>query len=183
MYFPFGGEPKGGKDIAAFYEMLGKCVRLAFSPLFVVVPDRPYDAETTKAMAKEHAPAMRTLGYAGPLALAVQDGMTEQDTEEFDAVFVAGSTDWKWNTAERWANWCRATGKWCHIARVNTIRRVRQCVDMGAHSADGTGIFRGDRNQLAGVLEALSEGHLFLDRPSPETLLEAWREKYEGASR
>jgi len=182
LYFPPDQEPKGREAIAAFYEMLGRCVRLGYEPIFVVTPDRPYDAERTRAMAAEHVPVIRGVGYAGPLAIAVQDGMELDDADGFDAIFVGGSTDWKWGTAEKWAAHANQTGRWCHIARVNTIHRVRQCVDMGAHSADGTGIFRGNKTQLAGVLEAVAERHLFFDRPSEQTLLDEWRSRYEGVA-
>ena len=152
---------KGMKALPPFYAMLRRSLECTNQPIFVVSPDKPYDGEATRILSAKHRRHIREAGYGGRIAIAVQDGMTPDDLDGYDAVFVAGSTDWKWSTAEEWISEAHARGMWGHVARVNTIRRVRQCVDMHADSADGTGIWRGDRKQLAGVLDALSERHLF----------------------
>jgi len=161
LYHPPDSPPKGMKALPPFYRMLDKCLAGGFSPLFVVAPDVPYNGDATRALSRKHARHIREHGYTGRIALAVQDGMTPDDLDGFDAVFVAGSTEWKWRTAPEWCDEAHARGLWAHVARVNTIRRVRLCVDMHADSADGTGIWRGDRAQLGGVLRALVEPHLF----------------------
>lgn len=163
LFHTFGHPPKGMKALPPFYAMLRRDVGDANQPMFVVAPDVPYDGAATRLLSAKHRRHIRENGYAGRIALAVQDGMTPDDLDGYDAVFVAGSTEWKWDTAEVWVREAHDRGMWAHVARVNTIRRVRQCVDMHADSADGTGIWRGDRKQLAGVLEALAERHLFLE--------------------
>lgn len=164
MYFPPTSEPKGDKELSLFYEVLCKYLRYDFNPMFVVVPDRPYDAAKTRSMAREHASTIRSVGYSGPLALAVQDGMTPDDADEYDVIFVGGSTDWKWGTISSWGEYSKATNKWLHVARVNTKRRIQDAAMAGADSCDGTGIFRGDQAQLTGVLSALEPFKLKEDK-------------------
>ena len=161
LYHAPNERPKGMSALPPFYAMLSRAVASVNQPIFVVAPDKPYDGSATRVLSAKHRRHIRERGYGGRIALAVQDGMTPDDLDGYGAVFVAGSTDWKWATAAEWVAEAHARGMWAHVARVNTIRRVRQCVDMHADSADGTGIWRGDRKQLAGVLEALAERHLF----------------------
>lgn len=44
-----------------------------------------------------------------------------------------------------------------HIERINTYRWHRVCADAGAESVDGTGWFRGDKEQLEGLRRFLAE--------------------------
>ena len=78
--------------------------------------------------------------------IAVQDGMTPADVRDElgddVGIFVGGSTDWKWDTVETWADLARARRAYCHVGRVNTCRRIRQCVRAGVHSFDGTSVTR-----------------------------------------
>lgn len=148
------------KALPSFYAMVRRCQQEGALPLFVVVPDVPYNGERSRVLSAKHRHVLR-YETDSPLAVAVQDGMTPDDLDGYDAVFVAGSTEWKWSTAAMWCQEAKARGMWAHVARVNTIRRVRYCIDIEADSADGTGIWRGDRKQLGGVLQALTEGRLF----------------------
>lgn len=150
------------KALPPFYAMVRRTVAEGWEPLFVTVPDVPYDGAASRLFSAKHRRHLRDEFPPMRLAVAVQDGMTPDDLDGYDAVFVAGSTEWKWATAAGWCAEAHARGMWAHVARVNTRRRIRQCVDMGADSADGTGIWRGDRQQLRGVMESLTEGHLFI---------------------
>ena len=97
-----GHPPKGMKALPPFYAMLRRCLNEGLSPMFVVVPDVPYDGNATRILSAKHRRHLRENGYSGPRALAVQDGMTPDDLDGYEAVFVAGSTDWKWRTARGW---------------------------------------------------------------------------------
>lgn len=146
------------------YELLCKIDRLGWpAPFWYVVPDVPYDGEASRAVTAEHAPIMRRLFPALKQAIAVQDGMELADAEGFDVVFVAGSTEWKELTLPMWAEWSRREGKLCHVARVNTARRIRMCQDAGVDSVDGTAIARGHRKSMSAVLRAMSQGVIFTD--------------------
>lgn len=125
---------------------------LKHEPRWVVVPDVVSDREATLARWQEWAPRLREFGW--PLAFAVQDGMTQADVPaDAEVIFVGGSTDWKWLTA--W-DWCRNNER-VHIGRVNGYRLLWHCHDAGAESCDGTGWFRGDQEQLAGLERYLEE--------------------------
>jgi hypothetical protein len=159
--------PKGMKLFPPFYEMVKRCIRESLDPLFIVAPDVPYHGDRTRELSRKHRRHLREYGWQGRIAIAVQDGMGPDDLDGYQAVFVGGSTEWKWRTAEMWCSEARARGMWSHVARVNTRGRIRHCIDIGADSADGTGIWRGDRAQLSGVLQALCEGHLFIKKSDP----------------
>lgn len=134
-------------------------------PLWVVVPDVVTDKEATKARWLEWAPRLRRYGW--PLAFAVQDGMHEHDVPpDADVVFVGGSTKWKWTTANLWGYLFPRV----HVGRVNSYRLLWRAFEAGAESCDGTGWFRGDRRQLAGLEQFLvewSKGH----RRHPQAVL------------
>ena len=121
-------------------------------PRFVVVPDWPTDRERTLRRWAAHAPRVQRYGL--PLAFAVQDGMTPADVPpEAEVVFVGGSTEWKWRTVP---TWCAAFPR-VHVGRVNSYSALRTAAEAGAESCDGTGWFRGDQRQLAGLLTFLRE--------------------------
>lgn len=52
--------------------------------------------------------------------------------------------------------WCAAFPH-VHIGRVNTLRWLRVAAKHGAKSVDGTGWFRGDKNQRDGLRHFLAE--------------------------
>ncbi len=79
-----------------------------------------------------------------PLLLAVQDGMGLKDIEhlDIDGIFIGGTTSWKLKTMQAWSAWCLNRGLWCHVGRVNTRRRIRQCAMSKVTSFDGTSASR-----------------------------------------
>jgi hypothetical protein len=138
-------------DEAAYWDMLTKASR-GKHPAWILVPDVPFDREGTLREWEKWAPKLRSYGW--PLAFAVQDGMTQTDVPaDADVVFVGGTTEWKWKTI--WG-WCKAN-KRVHVGRVNGYRGLWHCHDAGAESCDGTGWFRGDQEQLAGLEQYLEE--------------------------
>lgn len=113
--------------------------RLSIYPgcLWVVAPDVVGDHVKTAALFEEWAPQIRELGYR--VAWVAQDGSSTRDIPECDAVFIGGSTAWKLSiTVERIALEAKARGKWLHVGRVNTIRRMAFAVTLDADSIDGT---------------------------------------------
>lgn len=146
------GAWQGGKEWneEPFYRYLD-----AFSmwkPMWAVVPDAVGDRETTLERWGTHAPTVAAYGV--PLAFAVQDGMTPDDVpSNADVVFVGGTTSWKWRNLKTWTdNFPRV-----HVGRVNTYRLLWMAHNAGAESCDGTGWFRGDAKQLAGLVRYLEE--------------------------
>ena len=138
-------------DDAGFLDTAQKM--LARQPAeWIVVPDVVASAFQTLEWWDEWAPRLRDFGI--PLAMAVQDGMRPEDVrrKKPDVVFVGGSFRWKWRTV--W-EWCQNFPR-VHVGRVNTERFLWNAHRCGAESVDGTGWFRGDQVQLAGLHRYLS---------------------------
>lgn len=127
-----------GFDAQRFRRFLG---RITLQPrcLFVVCPDVVADARATLARFGEWVLEVRASGQ--PVAFVGQDGAEDMDLpwNDFDAWFVGGSTRWKLSQAS--AGLCAEAkwlGKWVHMGRVNSLRRMQAAFDMGADSIDGT---------------------------------------------
>jgi len=131
-------------------------------PMWAVVPDSVGDRDETLRLWDKHASTVAAFGV--PLAFAVQDGMTPSDVPtETSVVFIGGTTSWKWRNLTKWTdNFPRV-----HVGRVNTYRLLWMAHEAGAESCDGTGWFRGDKQQLAGLTKYLSESKPNHLRPDP----------------
>lgn len=106
---------------------------------FIVAPDVPFDAHGTLARFDDMAPKIRAAGF--PVALAAQNGQENLPVpwDQLDCLFLAGDTEWKIGShARRLAAEARDRGKWVHMGRVNSLRRLRIAEAFGCHSADGT---------------------------------------------
>lgn len=116
--------------------------------LFAVVPDVVGDHEATVERWALYADTVRGLGFRP--AFVLQDGCTPDEIPaDTDCVFVGGSTDWKLSPASvACMRAAKARGCWVHVGRVNSLRRLRWCADLGVvDSVDGTFLaFGPDRN-------------------------------------
>ena len=107
--------------------------------LFATAPDIVGNAKETWARSKDVLPEIRALGY--PAALVAQDGIEDEpiDWAAFDCLFIGGSTEWKLSTNTHWL--CREAikqGKWVHMGRCNSMRRMLHARFNGCNSCDGT---------------------------------------------
>jgi len=125
-------------------------------PAWVVVPDVPGNRIETLKQFSTWAPKIERKGFK--LAMAVQDGMKPSDVPRDVVAFVGGTTEWKWKEFERFCDNCKST----HVARVNGYDGLVRCRAAGADSVDGTGWFRGDQNQLKGLIRFLKEQEPFI---------------------
>jgi len=123
-------------------------------PSWMVVPDVVADRQKTIESWDRWADHLNEQYPRTPLAMAVQDGMTTDDVlPNVDVIFVGGTTEWKWRNLHLWTdNFPRV-----HVARVNTERLLWMAHEAGAESCDGTGWFRGDEQQLAGLHRYLEQ--------------------------
>lgn len=106
--------------------------------LFATAPDVVGDGAATLRRSRKMLPLIRAVGYRA--ALVAQDGMErlELPWAEFDALFVGGTTEWKLSAAsEELMREARRQGKYVHIGRVNSLRRLRWAQAF-ADSVDGT---------------------------------------------
>lgn len=125
-------------DEKAWWHMIFAADKKHHKPLWILCPDVVANREAT--IEKWHGNYAELKMFGWPIAFAVQDGMTVEDVpKEADVVFVGGTTDWKWRTLPVWA---RAFNR-VHVGRVNELRRLWTCEDLGVESVDGSGWFRG----------------------------------------
>lgn len=121
--------------------------------VFATAPDVVGDAAATLDRSGPWLPRIRAAGF--PAALVAQDGLEDLAVPwgEFDALFVGGSTAWKLGPgARRLVAAARDRGKWVHMGRVNSERRMRYAQHIGCQSADGTYLAFGPDVNLPAVL-------------------------------
>jgi hypothetical protein len=125
---------------------------------FAVAPDVVADAAATIARSRPLLPVIRAAGY--PPAYVAQDGQENLPIPwpDFDALFIGGSTGWKLGAAARdIAADARRRGKWLHMGRVNSGRRMRYARYIGCDSVDGTYLTFGPDTNLPTLLAWLRE--------------------------
>lgn len=122
-------------------------------PIFVTLPDVVGDAMRTKELFDNFRWSTQDV----PRALVLQDGIRNVpiDWHMLDAVFIGGSDLFKISDeAFSAAKAAKMLGKWVHVGRVNTPKRVREW-SLLADSIDGSGISRYD-HMLENVLDAIA---------------------------
>lgn len=136
-----------GLEPVAWLRFLAKLVESGSRPVFVACPDVVADAEETRRRFDVWAPVLRSLGL--PVAYVLQDGLERWNWRlffpwyEIDAVFVGGSTQFKEGEhAAALITEAKRHGKWVHVGRCSTERRIRRFVELGADSIDGAEVAR-----------------------------------------
>lgn len=128
-----------GLDPDAYYTMLDRLTGVP-NCLFVSVPDIVADPIGTIRGWVRWSEGVRRRGL--PIAFVAQDGCEHgfiPPFHTFDALFIGGSTEYKLGpTMERLVRAAKAHGKWVHMGRVNTGRRMRYAAEIGCDSVDGT---------------------------------------------
>jgi hypothetical protein len=127
-----------GLDVAAYLRML-LAVRGKAGLLWVTAPDVVADSAATAQLWTEWRAVLRGLNL--PLAYVAQDGVTEAGIpwDEIACLFVGGSTEFKESSAARRLMLAaKRRGKWVHVGRINSWRRLDPLVGIGAlDSFDG----------------------------------------------
>jgi len=128
--------------------------------LFAVVPDVVADAAATQRKAEKWLPIVCGLGF--PAAFVAQDGWRPEQTpwSEIAAIFIGGSTEWKLSLGGAVAAEGIKRGKWVHMGRVNSFKRLSAAHKIGCNSVDGTLLKFGydiNINKLTSWLVRLSE--------------------------
>lgn len=116
--------------------------------LFATAPDVVGNAAATLERSAPALPLIRSIGYKA--AFVAQDGIEKLsiDWSSFDCLFIGGSkrtlddgTEIEWKLSlqafELIAE-AKRRGKWVHMGRVNSLKRLRIAHDAGCDSADGT---------------------------------------------
>lgn len=84
-------------------------------------------------------PLIRAVGLRA--ALVAQDGLQDLVVPwgTFDVLFLGGSTEWKLSdAAHALTDLAHEHGKWVHMGRVNTMKRIFLAASWGIDSVDGT---------------------------------------------
>jgi hypothetical protein len=130
--------------------------------LFATAPDVLCDAPSTWGGSAPWLALIRAGGV--PAALVGQNGVedhgpTWDNDHLWDVMFIGGDTDWKCsNEARDVAREAQLRGKWVHVGRVNSWRRLDLVAGWDVDSVDGTLLrFGPDANgrRLAGWLRRL----------------------------
>lgn len=131
----------------------------AESCLFATLPDVVCDASTTLLMSIKLVDRVRAAGYKP--AWVAQNG--SQILTEFipwpwiDAVFLGGDTAWKLGPgAALVTKVAKDHGKWVHMGRVNSLKRLRYAKSIGCDSADGTVLKFDPKRDVAGWVETVN---------------------------
>lgn len=124
--------------------------------MFAVAPDVVGDAAATHERSMPWLAKIRALGY--PAAYVAQNGLEDLEVpwDEFDVLFIGGDTEWKLGPhARALIAEAKRRGKWVHMGRVNSQRRMQYADAIGCDSADGTYIAFGPDLNLPNVLSWL----------------------------
>lgn len=167
----------GGLDEPALVRMLMLwCERLLAQGahprrvLWCTVPDVVADHRATLRQFGRYA---GLVGWAGlPLAFVAQDGCEPAagvPWGDIRCLFIGGSTAWKeGEDAARLVRAAKDRGKWVHVGRVNTERRLRHFEALGADSIDGTQFSMFARTYLPRWSQRLRARQLgLLEEPTP----------------
>lgn len=126
-------------DLAEYEGYMARWASEQDRRLFVTAPDVVGDAAATLARSLPVLPVIRAAGYRA--ALVAQDGLEGMGVpwDAFDCLFVGGTTSWKLSEAAyTLAREADERGKWTHMGRVNSWRRLKAAAVSGYDSADGT---------------------------------------------
>lgn len=123
--------------------------------LFVTAPDVVGDADATLDLFATWRGELADVGH--PIALVAQDGLEEPPWESFQALFIGGTTEFKMGAqAARLAREAKRRGKWLHMGRVNTRRRIIYAKGLGCDSVDGTAFSMYRKTHLPWALDYAS---------------------------
>jgi hypothetical protein len=129
-----------GFDEVAFLAMLQRHMWAKDRCLWVAAPDVVGDAKGTLRLFKKWEPRIHALGYR--VAFVAQDWSTSAQIpwSSLDALFIGGSDSFKLGpVAVHTTAIARTMGKWVHMGRVNSAKRLRYASAIGVDSVDGTG--------------------------------------------
>lgn len=125
---------------------------------FAVAPDVVGDAWQTHLRAAPWLERIRSLGF--PVAYVAQNGLEHLPVPwlDFDCLFLGGDDAWKLGPAARaLVAEAKGHGKWVHMGRVNSRKRLQYAAAIGCDSADGTYLTFGADKNLPKLLAWLAE--------------------------
>lgn len=142
-----------------FLNLLEKYSPHASRCLFVAAPDIVGDAAGTLLRSAGMFSRIRSAGYSP--ALVGQDGMEgmELPWDDFDWVFIGGTTEWKLNGAVALIRQAQERGKKVHVGRVNGGKRFKMFRSLDCDTADGTFLAFGPEKNMPKLLSWINAPH------------------------
>lgn len=124
--------------------------------IFVPCPDRVGDSVVTLKLFHVWRPIIKK--YNLPVAIVLQDGasVTSIPYHMVDAVFIGGTTEFKLGEDVRQiVKRAKEYGKWVHMGRVNSNKRLKYAHSIGCDSVDGSGYSMFPNQKIPEALEFL----------------------------
>lgn len=127
-------------DLSRYIQWLHKLQPWSHRSLFAPCPDVVGDWTATLDKFWWSQPIIASTGH--PVAIVLQDGATAETVpwHLINAVFLGGHPDTGWKMSQdalTLLQEARQRGKWCHVGRVNSQKRISHFWGV-AHSSDGT---------------------------------------------
>jgi hypothetical protein len=147
-----------GLDVNKYMKMIERLPNNNLKLKFVTVPDEVANAEKTLLMFEYWYPILKY--YKLPLALVAQDGLKEKDIpwDKISSFFLGGSTEYKLSEEiKKLVNVAKSNGKWVHMGRVNSHKRIRYAYTIGCDSFDGTSFSMFSETYIPKALKLLNE--------------------------
>lgn len=133
--------------------------------LFATVPDVVCDHDATIKKWHHHWEQVKEYGYKTAFVLQDYATLDTMPLSDMDALFIGGSTNYKLSDeAHQIVKHCKGLGKWIHMGRVNSQRRMQIAYQWGCDSVDGTYLaFAPDANtpRLIRYMNAGTQPQLF----------------------
>ena len=129
---------------------------------FVTCPDKVQNDVVTLKLFHVWQPIIKK--YNLPVALVLQDGMVADGIpyNMCDAIFIGGSNEFKLGEEVRKiVKKAKELGKWVHMGRVNSNKRLQYAYEIGCDSVDGSGysMFANQKIPIAlDFLEKITKG-------------------------
>jgi hypothetical protein len=149
-----------------FLDFLRKLADRQADCLFANAPDVVGNARATLERSRPMFARIRELGYM--VGFVAQDGLEDMADEipwdEFDALFIGGTTEWKLGSAAaQLVAEAKRRNKIVHMGRVNSRKRLAYAESIGCDTADGTYLTFGPEVNLPKLLGWLDE----INNPAP----------------
>jgi DNA (cytosine-5)-methyltransferase 1 len=130
-------------------------------PVFVTAPDVPIDAVKTLERYYEWKDYMHDLPIGYVLQNGSEDPQLRPPWSEISAVFIGGDTEWKLGPeARQLAAEAKDLGKWVHMGRVNSYKRLWYADEIGCDSVDGNKFSMFEKEFLKDMLKAIPKRYM-----------------------
>ena len=155
-----------GFNETRYERMLDSFATAEVPPRFVTLPDVVGNyGETVKLWGRWHRNlAGRNLNRAFVMQNGGEPfGHAGIPWDYIEALFIGGDTAFKFSgyVAEM-VRYAKLHGKWVHMGRVNSVRRMEYARRIGCDSCDGSGMARFPTSVLFPMINALQQDQLFL---------------------